>query len=91
MDENEIKKEKTYNIYYLKGKLVVTDDTPHAIDQFIADEYGFNPEDDDDFDRILEIGDEIVDVAHDLTIEQVDIAGITDFADPDTHAVYYKI
>ena len=86
----ETKKEKTYNIYYLEKELIVTDDTPHAIDQYIADKYGFDPEDDDDFDRILDIGGEVLEVATGLKIEQVEIASVDDFKD-DVHAVCYRI
>lgn len=85
------KRETTYNIYFLGGKLIVTDDTPHAIYEYIAETYDLDPEDDDDFERISYIGDELVDIAHDLKIEQVDIADVTDFAGSNTHAVYYKI
>lgn len=88
--DTETKKEKTYNIYYLEKELIVTDDTPHAIDQYIADKYGFDPEDDDDFDRILDIGGEVLEVATGLKIEQVEIASIDDFKD-DVHAVCYRI
>lgn len=84
-------KETTYNIYFLRGELIVTDDTPHAIYEYIAKTYNLDPEDDDDFERISCIGDELVDIAHDLKIEQVDIAGVTDFAEPNTHAVRYEI
>lgn len=83
-------KEMTYNIYYLRKKLIVTDNTPHAIDRYIRTKYGFNPEDDDDFDRIHEICSEVLEVASNLKIEQVEIAGTDDFKDG-VHAVCYKI
>lgn len=83
-------KEMTYNIYYLRKELIVTDNTPHAIDRYIMTKYGFNPEDDDDFDRIHEICGEVLEVASNLKIEQVEIAGTDDFKDG-VYAVCYKI
>lgn len=84
------KKEKTYNVYYLRNELIVTDDTPRAINQYIITKYGFNPEDDDDFDRIDEIYGEVLEIANNLKIEQIEIAGTEDFKDG-VHAVCYKI
>ena len=84
------KKEKTYNVYYLRNELIVTDDAPHAIDQYIITKYGFNPEDDDDFDRIHSICGEVLEVASNLKIEQVEIAGTEDFKDG-VHAICYEI
>ena len=83
-------KEMTYNIYYLRNELIVTDDTPRAINQYIITKYGFNPEDDDDFDRIDEIYGEVLEIANNLKIEQVEIASIEDFKDG-VHAVCYEI
>ena len=83
-------KEMTYNIYYLRNELIVTDDTPRAINQYIITKYGFNPEDDDDFDRIDEIYGEVLEIANNLKIEQVEIVSIEDFKDG-IHAVCYEI
>ena len=81
---------KKFNIYRLYNRLVVTDDTPHALENYIAETYGYNPEDEDDCERVLDILDEdVLDIAHDIPIENIDFVSIEDFSD-DCHAVYYE-
>ena len=82
--------DKKFNIYRLYDKIVITDDTPHALENYIADTYGYDPEDDEDCERVVEILDEdVLDIAHDLSIENIDIASIEDFSN-DCHAVVYE-
>ena len=82
--------DKKFNIYRLYNRIVVTDDTPHALENYIAENYGYNPENDEDCEAVLDIlDDDVLDIAHDVPIECIDIASSEDFSD-DCHAVYYE-
>jgi hypothetical protein len=81
-----------YNIYYYNRRelFIVTDDTPHALENYLADLLNLDPESDEDCEIVLEIlEDEIVDVASDLALENIDLVSKEDFED--AHAVAYEI
>lgn len=82
--------EKRFNIYLWTTRdiIIVTDDTPHALENFIAGYLDLDPEDDYDCERVVDILDEeISDIACDVPIGCVKSASEDDF-DGDTHSVY---
>ena len=84
--------EKRFNIYLWTTRdiIIVTDDTPHALENFIAGYLDLDPEDDYDCERVVGILDEeISDIAWDAPIECVKCASEDDFSG-DTHSVYYE-
>lgn len=80
---------KTYNIYCLRDKIIVTDNTADALENFIADSYNLNLT--NDYEHISVITDEVIDIAHNLKIEQIDLDIADYFADNDIHYMTYQI
>lgn len=83
---------RLFNIYLWTTRdiVIVTDDTPHALENFIAGYLDLDPEDDYDCERVTDILDEEISyIASEILIECVKCASEEDF-NGDTHSVYYE-
>lgn len=93
MNSNETKHdERKYNIHFINrrgGYFIVVDDTPQCLENCYADIFGLDPQDDGDCEFVMELLDETMDIATEVSIEQVELAGVDDFKE--SHYVVIKM
>lgn len=80
---------KTYNIYCLRDKIIVTDNTADALENFIANYYNLDLT--NDYEDISVIMNKVIDIAHNLKIEQIDLDIAYYFTYNNIHTVMYPI